>query len=148
MRPDRSDYVTNSHLISFRTLLRMRRTSVLTVAIESNKASESTEGRDNMIQNTTELANEYPHIRKLSESQRHSLLAADRRRVILDVLAERTTPIGLEDLAAAVAARQSDSEAPAKKTVARTSISLHHNHLPKMDDLGVIEYRADSKRIE
>jgi hypothetical protein len=32
--------------------------------------------------------------------------------------------------------------------VERVKISLHHNHLPKMADLGVVEYDPDATRID
>ena len=83
----------------------------------------------------------------LSETDRHRLLASDRRRVVLDVLEDRPSHVDLEDLAAAVCSREvedgrhgSDPEAVA--------ISLHHTHLPLLTDAGLLEYVPSSKRVE
>lgn len=84
---------------------------------------------------------------ELTESDRYRLLSDDRRRIVLDILADRVTAITLEELAQTVAEREEDTEAPATTTVERITISLHHKHLPKMAAHGVIEYDRDSKRI-
>lgn len=85
---------------------------------------------------------------KLTESKYHELLAADRRRTTLDVLTSLTAPIDLMDLADRVAARELDLGCVDEATVERVAISLHHTHLPKMADLGVIDYDPDSSRVE
>lgn len=74
------------------------------------------------------------------ESDRHRLLAAERRRAVLDVLSNRPTPVALEDLVAAIVAREDDPTVPDGELEKRVAISLHHNHLPLMTDLGVIDY--------
>lgn len=82
---------------------------------------------------------------QLSESERHRLLSSGRRRVVLDVLSERDTPIRLEELATAVASRTDG--AATDQAVERTTIELHHCHLPKMADLGVVAYDPASRLI-
>lgn len=95
-----------------------------------------------------------PSTTGLSESDRHLLLSAERRRIALSVLAGRDSPMNLEALATAVAAREHGEEAAeeAAETVAedgvdRTMIDLHHCHLPRLDDLGVIDYDPDARRV-
>lgn len=62
-----------------------------------------------------------------------ALLRDRRRRAALHVLAARTAPVALADLAAAVAAREAaDADAVAE--------ALHHVHLPKLADAGVVDY--------
>ena len=80
----------------------------------------------------------------LSESERHLLLSAERRRIALSVLEDRADPMDLEALAAAVAARADDD---GEDAVDRTMIDLHHSHLPRMDDLGVVDYDRDSGEV-
>jgi hypothetical protein len=82
----------------------------------------------------------------LSTSDRHRVLAARHRRRVLDALAERTTPVDLETLAAAVAAREEGGAD--EETVAQVSISLHHTHLPLMADVGVVDYDPDATLVE
>lgn len=83
----------------------------------------------------------------ISESDRYRLLSDERRRVTLDVLANRSTPIDLWDVAFDVASREQDVADPDERTVERVAVSLHHHHLPKMTDFGVIEYDTTSNRI-
>lgn len=84
---------------------------------------------------------------ELSESDRHRLLASERRRVVLDVLANRSPPVDLEDLAGAVAAREAD-EGRDGSDAGRVAIMLHHRHLPILTEIGVLEYEPSSRRIE
>lgn len=76
----------------------------------------------------------------LTESERHSLLAAERRRLVLDVLEQGSTPVELQELAVEVAAREAASGQPDAETVERVSVSLHHVHLPKLAEHGVVDY--------
>ena len=83
----------------------------------------------------------------LSQSDRHRLLASDRRRVTLDVLADRTSPVALEDLAAAVHDREVDSGRFGTDPD-EVAMALHHTHLPLLTDAGVLEYVPSSNRVE
>jgi hypothetical protein len=89
-----------------------------------------------------------PELAACSDDERYRLLAAERRRVVLDVLADREAPIGLEALATAVAGRVSDVESPGAEETEQAMISLHHQHLPVMADVGAIEYDPDAKVVE
>lgn len=51
------------------------------------------------------------------------------------------------ELATAIATQEVDADAPETEYVERVATALHHNHLPKMDQLGVIDYDTGSKRI-
>lgn len=84
----------------------------------------------------------------LTESERYQLLASDRRRLTLDVLDGRTDPVDIEDLAAGIAARENGLGATDEEAIERVMIALHHSHLPKMADLGVIDYDLDANRVE
>lgn len=92
----------------------------------------------------------WPHARTvdLSTSDRHRVLAERDRRVVLDVLADRTAPVGLGELAAAVAARESGGERADEETIELVGIRLHHNHLPMMADLGIIDYDPAATLVE
>jgi hypothetical protein len=84
---------------------------------------------------------------ELDESDRHLLLAVERRRVTLDVLTNEFVPISLDDLAVAVAKREVNGSVATDESVERVAISLHHNHLPKLVDYGVVEYDPDERLI-
>lgn len=82
----------------------------------------------------------------LTVDTQHDLLAAQRRRLALDVLAERSVPVSLDDLANVVAAREdSDGVNDHHRTV---KITLHHTHLPKLDDADIVDYDPDSRQVE
>lgn len=85
---------------------------------------------------------------RLTESEYHELLRPERRRIAFDTLTERIAPVDLENLVIAVATRESSVKAADEEFVERVKISLHHNHLPKMADLGVVEYDPDATRID
>lgn len=76
----------------------------------------------------------------LTTSERHRLLRSERRREVLDVLAGQATTVELTELASQVAAGEDD--------VHRVSVSLHHSHLPLMEDVGVLEYDAESNVVD
>lgn len=82
----------------------------------------------------------------LTESEQYRLLTADQRRLALEVLADRGGgPIELTELAAAMAERERGAadEAAAE----RIAVTLHHNHLPRMDALGVLDYDSASHLV-
>ncbi|QLH79704.1 hypothetical protein HZS55_21465 [Halosimplex rubrum] len=101
-----------------------------------------------MSQTTTHTTDDGRTVIDLDADKRYDLLAAERRRTVLAVLTERggATPTGLDELVTAVAAREGD-EASAE-AAERLAVSLHHVHLPRMDDLGVLDYDPGANRVE
>lgn len=81
-------------------------------------------------------------------SERARVLATDRRRLALDILEGQTTPVELEELAAGIVAREDGNTAVCEETIEQVAISLHHSHLPKLDDAGVLDYDPESHRID
>lgn len=100
-----------------------------------------------MSHTTTDVPSQQTGTANLTESERHRLLADERRRLALDVLAERATPVELADLADEIAAREDGLDAVDEETLGRVRVSLHHNHLPMMDDLGVADYDLASHSV-
>lgn len=84
---------------------------------------------------------------ELTERERHQLLAAERRRAALDVLAGRTTPAALTDVARALA-EQEAADDPDEAAVERVAVTLHHVHLPRLDAAGVADYDPETRRID
>lgn len=82
----------------------------------------------------------------LTTSEQFELLRSERRRQVMDALHDEAEPLALEALAARIAEDETDSESD--ETVHSVSISLHHLHLPKMDEMGVLDYDAEAHRIE
>lgn len=100
-----------------------------------------------MSQTTDEHIDELAEVDRLTESERHRLLADERRRLALAILSERTTSIRLEELATEIAIRSEDIDPDDEEAVARVKTALHHGHLPKMSELGVIDYDPTSHRV-
>lgn len=73
------------------------------------------------------------------------LLAHDARRAAVACLTSRNRPVALADLAADVADRTSDRPRSERSTeaVSKIQTALHHVHLPKLADAGVVAYDLD-----
>lgn len=84
----------------------------------------------------------------LDEATRHRLLACERRRIALELIADRQNPLALDELAAAVAAAQADAETKDRSDRRRTRIALHHVDLPLLAAAGVCEYDRDAHSVE
>lgn len=77
------------------------------------------------------------------------LFAAEQRRVVLDVLAGRSSPVDLDELVAGVAARDDDGDENAGASApSTTAVQLHHNHLPRLDEAGLVRYDPDDRSVE
>lgn len=77
---------------------------------------------------------------QITAEELHRLLANDRRRYLLSYLStEATDPVSKDELRDVIAERERPDPGPAAHRV-RISIDLHHIHLPKLADAGVIEY--------
>jgi len=84
----------------------------------------------------------------LSQSERLELLASKRRRTLLEVLANSTaTRHSLESLATAITQTEQPSALGARPA-RRVCLSLHHVHLPKLDDAGLVAYDATRNVVE
>lgn len=86
-------------------------------------------------------------VAELSESEQHRLLADERRQVVLQSLPGRGTELSLDELAAAVLEREDGESGGEQASREEVAVSLHHVHLPVLDDLGVLDYDADSHRV-
>lgn len=72
-------------------------------------------------------------------------LADQRRRTILDVLS-RLSPTPREELATHVAAAEADTDLSSVTcdAVQRVELELHHTHLPKLEDAGLVRCPNDA----
>lgn len=86
-------------------------------------------------------------LRGLTDDDIYDVLRSERRRLALRALDERSPLIDLGNVAEEIAAREVDTDHLDEETVTRVEISLHHIHLPKMDELGVLEYDRDSQQV-
>ena len=100
-----------------------------------------------MSQTLTEYNDDVPGIADLTETERHTLLRDERRRLVLDVLAEQPATVDLSEVAADVAARENGCDAADDSAVEHVAVALHHTHLPKMDELGVLTYQPETNLV-
>lgn len=78
-----------------------------------------------------------------------TLLKDPRRRHLVSILADRVAPVSLSELAAAVAARESetDPDEVSAETVDAVAATLHHKHLPRLVDADLVTYDAESRTV-
>lgn len=79
----------------------------------------------------------------------HEVLAHPRRKAILSILSERETSLQTTDLATQLAALEADKPlVEVTEEEHRTvRVSLHHVHLPKLDDYGVVDWNTESGEV-
>jgi len=100
-----------------------------------------------MTPTNVDIAEDYTVTTDLPAGERYELLESDRRRIALRVLERRRSPVELSTVAEAVASSEEGVDARDDEAVSHVAVSLHHRHLPKMDDLGVIDYDPRSNRV-
>lgn len=75
----------------------------------------------------------------LKRTDIHDVLRNDRRRRVLSYLRDSETPVSVRDLSEHIATIES-GESPAPRNVRQSVyVSLHQTHLPKLDDLGIVD---------
>ena len=91
---------------------------------------------------TTDLA-------ALSIDEELQLLSHDRRRRAIEYVEAAPGPVDIDELAAHVAAETAEKteEELTEDEKRRMLIELHHNHLPKLADHGILTYDQASGTI-
>ena len=84
---------------------------------------------------------------ELSASERHRLLSSKRRRLVLDLLDDRSDSLTLQGLAEDVTRRESSGNPSDQAAAERVAIALHHDHLPKLAAAGVLDYDTQTREI-
>lgn len=85
--------------------------------------------------------------RALDEGDIHDVLRNERRRLTLELLRENSDSLSVRDLSERVAALETGESPPPRNIRQSVYVSLHQTHLPKLDDLGIVEYDADAKEV-
>jgi len=101
-----------------------------------------------MSKSSNDRADEPTSAVELTTSERHHLLANDRRRVVIDALRDQPAPVELTTLARTVARRETDGTRFDEQHVERVAVALHHVQLPKLAEFGVVEYDPTTNRVE
>ncbi len=72
-------------------------------------------------------------------------LAAERRQQTLVYLASKPAAISLGDLAEYIAIAEGQ---PAYEWYQRILVDLHHRHLPRLSEAGLVRYDADAELVD
>lgn len=81
---------------------------------------------------------------ELTTSTAFELLSNDRRRLVAQLLSDRSEPVALEELAAEVASCDGSRSADGSDVL---TVELHHCHLPALADAGLVRYDRDTNRL-
>lgn len=81
----------------------------------------------------------------LPETTRYELLSHQRRRILLRTLRDGDAPIAVTELAALVGEREFVD--PSDEDRRAVHLSLHHWHLPKLEDAAVLTYDWDDGTV-
>ena len=95
-----------------------------------------------MSQSTTEIPVRVPDTIDVSTSDCCQILASKRRRLVLSILADRSSPVELSSLARELAEKMGTTNSYTDTTVDSLAVQLHHIHLPMMDEVEAIEYHS------
>ena len=83
----------------------------------------------------------------LDETTIHEVLSSDRRREAIAYLQRNENPVDVNELAAYIASLETGEDDPSSEAQKTVYVSLHQTHLPKMDDLDIVDYDTDSNGI-
>lgn len=68
----------------------------------------------------------------------------DQRRTVLRLLVASDGAVGVRELAREIAAPADETTPDVDNVV----IALHHNHLPRLDDIGIVTYDPEANVVE
>jgi hypothetical protein len=83
----------------------------------------------------------------LEEAEIHDVLRNSRRRRVIERLRGGSGEESVADLAELIATAESEESPPPRNVRQSVYVSLHQTHLPKLDELGIVAYDSDEKRV-
>jgi hypothetical protein len=86
--------------------------------------------------------------RKLDPGEIHNVLRNDRRRHAIKYLRDVEEPMAVDSLAERIASVETDESPPPRDVRKSVYVSLHQTHLPKLDELGIVDYDQRDQQIE
>lgn len=84
----------------------------------------------------------------LPEAEIYGVLANPRRFETLRVLADRSDAVTVAELAEAIAETETSDGVPSKSARDSVYASLHQTHLPKLHELGLVDYDREHRVVE
>lgn len=84
---------------------------------------------------------------ELDEREIHEMLGNDRRRLALEALREGGGEESVRTLSEQIAAHETGEDPPPKNKRQSVYVSLHQTHLPKLDELDIVEYDPEERDV-
>ena len=84
----------------------------------------------------------------LAESEIFHILGNDRRRAIVQLLAEQPERVDVSDVATTIAEHETDTTPVPNNLYKSVYVSLQQTHLPQLEEDAVIEYDPEVKTIQ
>lgn len=85
---------------------------------------------------------------ELRKEDIHTVLSNTRRRIVIECLREHGGAMDARELSERIAAVETGEDPPPRNIRQSAYVSLHQTHLPKLDDLDIVEYDSTSKQVE
>ena len=85
---------------------------------------------------------------ELSASEIHDVLRNRRRRLVLERLRTTGAPEAVSDLAEHIGGVEAGESPPPRNVRQSVYVSLHQTHLPKLDELAIVDYDPDGKVVQ
>ena len=83
----------------------------------------------------------------LDEVDIHAVLSNERRRMTLEILSEEDGSISARELSELIAEYETGQQPPPRNIRQSAYVSLIQTHLPKLDELDIVEYDNGSKTV-
>lgn len=83
----------------------------------------------------------------LTEYDIHDVLRNERRTLVLEHLKQTQETVPLRELSEQLATLETGETPPPRNIRESVYNSLHQTHLPKLDDMGIVEYESDRKLV-
>lgn len=78
----------------------------------------------------------------------HDVLSNERRQMTIELLREQESSMTARELSEQIAEQETGESPPPRNIRQSAYVSLHQTHLPKLDDLGIVEYDQSAKTVE
>jgi hypothetical protein len=95
----------------------------------------------------TVLGERAPADREIPPSDVHDVLRNDRRRMVIELLGDADDPVTARELSERIAVRETGEDPPPRNVRQSVYISLQQTHLPKLEELGIVEYDEHTKAV-
>lgn len=77
----------------------------------------------------------------------HEVLSNERRQLVIILLRDASDPMSARELSEQIAQEETGESPPPRNIRQSAYVSLHQTHLPKLDDLGIVDYDEGSKTV-